>query len=426
MLLPFLFAASHALPADTVPLHGVVLLGEPIAVSTFTRAEPPVVTRMPFGFHASLPLPPTDFPGMPMHLVDAPMELGFAAGELERAIRTVEEETYRGGFPGAALAIGRWDRTVVERGIGAVDRSLGSPRVDPDHSIYDLASLTKVVATTTAVMLLVEDGVLDLDTPVSRHLPGFTGGGREKVTFRHLLLHTSGLPAGANLAGATPTESMARAIAVPLVTEPGRRVVYSDIGFIILWAAAEAAYGAPMEELLERRVFEPLEMRTTRFAPGHGCLRCAPTDAREGYRGVVHDPLARRLGGVAGHAGLFSTAHDISRFAAMMANGGVLDGVRVLNASTIALFTRRQPGAGTRTLGWDTPNPQGTGAGGLRISRSAFGHTGFTGTSLWIDPERGAWVVLLANRTYRPSGPNRMQALRRELNDLTASALEMR
>src|SRR5690606_11866304 len=136
--------------------------------------------------------------------------------------------------------------------------------------------------------------------------------------------------------------------------------------------------------------------------PGPGCRRCAPTDDRPGYRGVVHDPIARRLGGVAGHAGLFSTAHDLSIFAALMVNGGELDGVRIFDRSAVELFTRRQPGVETRALGWDTPALSGTGAGGLRISSDAFGHTGFAGTSLWVDPQRGTWVVLLSNRTYQP------------------------
>jgi CubicO group peptidase (beta-lactamase class C family) len=136
----------------------------------------------------------------------------------------------------------------------------------------------------------------------------------------------------------------------------------------------------------------------------------------------VHDPIARRLGGIAGNAGLFSTAHDMARFAAMLANGGELDGARVLRAATIRQFTQRQPGSGTRALGWDTPGAPGTGASGTRVSDRSFGHTGFTGTSIWVDPERGTWVVLLANRTYE-EGPNRMQALRRTLHDRVADSV---
>jgi CubicO group peptidase (beta-lactamase class C family) len=314
---------------------------------------------------------------------------------------------------------------VLERGVGTLDGGAFSPAVDPDHTVYDLASLTKVIATTTAVMLLVEDGLLDVNAPVSLYLPQFAGGEKHRVTIRHLLTHSSGLPAGASVSAESPEAALNRALAVPLIARPGQKVEYSDIGFIVLWAAAEAVHGAPLEEMLRRRVFEPLEMSYTFFRPGEVCQRCAPTLDRPGYRGIVHDPTARQLGGVAGNAGLFSTLHDVSRFAAMLANGGELAGVRVLQQSTIEQFTRRQPGAGTRALGWDTPDERGEGAGGLRISSTAFGHTGFTGTSLWVDPVRGSWVVLLSNRTFAPRGPNRMQELRRELNDLVAASVDL-
>ena len=161
---------------------------------------------------------------------------------------------------------------------------------------------------------------------------------------------------------------------------------------------------------------------------GANCDRCAPTQLkRDGmpYRGTVHDPIARAMGGVAGNAGLFSTAHDLARFAAMLARGGELDGVRVLRAETIHQFTQRQPGAGTRALGWDTPDRSGAGAAGLHISTRAFGHTGFTGTSLWVDPDRGTWAVLLTNRTYLPQASNRIQAVRRTLHDWVANAVDL-
>lgn len=436
MLLQLIVAATTAMSSDTVPFSSVELLGEPIESSTYVSdLAPPLAppasvpaaglllsVPRPFA-SATLPLHTNSW--LPVHWTAAPSDAGFTAVELDRAMYVITDEVYRGGFPGAAVAVGRWNRTVMERGIGTLDRTLGSPAVDPDRTIYDLASLTKVVATTTAVMLLVQDGVMELNAPVSRYLPAFSGGGKEQVTIRHLLTHTSGLPAGANINAESARESLDRAIAVSLVRAPGARVEYSDIGFIVLWAAAQAAHGGSLPELLRERVYEPLEMWSTGFTPGESCWQCAPTEDRPGFRGTVHDPLARRLGGIAGHAGLFSTVHDLSRFAAMLVNGGELDGVRVLQKGTIDLFTMRQPGAETRALGWDTPSEEGEGAGGLRISRSAFGHTGFTGTSLWVDPERGTWTVLLSNRTYRPNGPSRMQALRRELNDLVATSIDL-
>lgn len=446
MLLPLLIVASQALSADTIP--GVTLLGaEEVGRQDLLGAEigaPTYVDRAPlpppqpapqraspaapptYASYASMPLPNEGVLGLPAHQLQTAAEVGFTAAELNGAVHFLEQEVSRGAFPGAAVAIGRWGAPVLERGIGTYDRGVGSDVVDPDHTLYDLASLTKVVAATTAVMLLVEDGVLDLDAPVSHYLPEFSGGTKDWVTIRNLLLHNSGLPASTRTYGSTsPSDALRRVIATPLAHHPGQRVVYSDVGFVLLWAAAEAAHGGSLPGLLQRRVFQPLEMHATSFAPGDGCIRCAPTEDREGYRGRVHDPIARSLGGVAGNAGLFSTAHDLGRFAAMLVNGGELEGVRILQQSTVEAFTRRQPGAATRALGWDTPDERGTGAAGLHISRSAFGHTGFTGTSLWIDPDRGTWVVLLSNRTFRPNGRNRMQAVRRELNDRIATSVDL-
>ena len=353
-------------------------------------------------------------------------EVGMSMNGLVYAEAAVLDEIRRGAFPGAALAIGRRGQIVVEQGIGRTGWGPEEGGVDPDRTVYDLASLTKVVATTTALMLLVEDGKIDLDAPVSRYLPEFSGGAKDQVTVRHLLSHTSGLPAWADIWGPTPEAALAQAVRTGLVRAPGARAEYSDVGFVVLYAAAERAAREPLYRLVDRRVFGPLKMRYTTYAAGAGCAVCASTARTRGeaFQGKVHDPIARKLGGIAGNAGLFSTVHDLARFTAMLANGGELDGVRVLKAETIREFTRRQPGAGTRALGWDTPSSGGGGAGGLRISPRAFGHTGYTGTSIWIDPDRGTWAVLLANRTYDGDGPNRMQALRRAVNDRVADAAD--
>jgi serine-type D-Ala-D-Ala carboxypeptidase len=358
----------------------------------------------------------------PAHDLTTAAAAGMNAAALARVGDAVRDEIARGSFPGAALAAGRWGRVVVEEGFGRT--GAGEGVVDPDRTVYDLASLTKVVGTTTAVMLLVEDGRMSLEDPVQAYLPEFTGPGKERVTIRDLLTHTSGLPAGATVAVTTPEEALQRVLRVPLSSAPGVRVEYSDVGFVVLFAAAERAAGEPLYRLLDRRVFEPLQMHSTGWVMGEGCGRCAGTSRTQGvaFRGRVHDPIARRLGGLAGNAGLFSTAHDLARFAAMLANGGELDGVRVLRASTVRDFTRRYPGSGTRALGWDTPGAPGSGAAGSRASDRSFGHTGFTGTSIWVDPERGTWVVLLANRTYE-NVPNRMQALRRTVHDRVTDAV---
>jgi CubicO group peptidase (beta-lactamase class C family) len=347
----------------------------------------------------------------------------MSTSQLSAAERLVRDEVRRGGFPGAALAAGRGAHLGLMAGVGNAEWGHGA--VDPERTVYDIASLTKVVATTTAVMLLVEQGRMDVDAPVSRYLPAFSGGAKDKVRIRHLLAHNSGLPAGAGVGG-TPEQALKQLIRTPLKSAPGERMEYSDVGFVVLWAAAERAAGEPLDGMLRREMWEPLGMRSTGFNPGEGCTRCVPTMKRADgtpVRGKVHDPTARRLGGVAGNAGLFSTAADLARFAAMLASGGELEGVRVLEEETIRRFTRRQPNAENRALGWETPLDRG-GSAGRELSRRAFGHTGFTGTSLWVDPERATWTVLLANRTFDPHAPNRIQALRRAVNDRVAQAAD--
>jgi CubicO group peptidase (beta-lactamase class C family) len=354
----------------------------------------------------------------------AALELG-KLGPAEAAVRAQIEA---GALPGAALAVGRNDTTLLEKGIGHVGWTASAEKVDAAHTMYDLASLTKVLATTPAVMLLVQDGKMDLDAPVVRYLPEFGGGAREQVTVRMLLTHTSGLPAGTELAGPTPEDAWKQLLRTPLAHAPGTVVEYSDIGMNVLFAAAQRAAGEPLPDLLRRRVYGPLGMTSTVYQPGAGCAACAPTfrdpATDEPVRGVVHDPIARKLGGTAGNAGLFSTAHDVGRYAAMLANGGELDGVRIFSRETVKLFTTRQPDTGTRALGWDTPGPAGSGGFGTHASATSFGHTGFTGTSITIDPARHTWTVLLSNRVYQPHAPNAIMSLRRTLNDRVAVAAD--
>jgi CubicO group peptidase (beta-lactamase class C family) len=360
------------------------------------------------------------------HPLVRPGDLGMSALVLARLDAFVRAHTGV-AFPGAALAVGRGGAVVVESGFGRIGWEEDAPAVDPDFTVYDLASLTKVMATTSAVMLLFEAGRIDLDAPVQRYLPHWWGEGKAGVTLRHLLTHTSGLPAGSNIGAPDAASVLRRALEVPLVRGPGERVEYSDIGFIVLWAAAEAAAEEPLYRLLDRRVFGPLAMRSATFLPGEGCT-CAPTERlRDGsvIRGRVHDPNARRLGGVAGHAGLFATAHDVAVFAAMLAREGEYGGERIFWPETVRYFTTRQPDAGTRALGWDTANGSGrNGASGARMSPRGYGHTGFTGTSLWIDPDRRTWSVLLSNRTYEPRGGNQIQAVRRGVHDLVTAAVD--
>jgi serine-type D-Ala-D-Ala carboxypeptidase len=323
-------------------------------------------------------------------------------------------------YPGAALAVGAGTQIRRVSAHGRIGWRDASPPVIAEETLYDLASLTKAMATTTAVLLLVQDGVIALDDPVRRHLPAFEGVAKDDVTWRHLLTHTSGLPPGAVIRGSTPAERQRRLLRTRLHLPPGRQVVYSDIGYVVLWAAAERAAGEPLPGLLERRVWHPLGMGATRFAPGRDCEACAPTlrlRTGEPYRGMPGDPLARQLGGITGSAGLFSTIHDVARFTAMLAGGGELDGVRVLDAALVRDMLRQQPGTGRRTLGLNAFCPDEQPGPTEPCARPvAFGHTGWTGTSIWLDPGDGHWVVLLTNRSYeRSERPVPLDPLRRDL-----------
>ncbi|MGH7719751.1 MAG: serine hydrolase domain-containing protein, partial [Gemmatimonadaceae bacterium] len=283
---------------------------------------------------------------------------------------------------------------------GRFDWGEESAPVHPRTTIYDLASLTKVVATTTAIMILYDRGKVRLDDPVSKYLPSFTGGEKGRVTIRHLLAHHSGLPSGRDVwrTARSAAEARRQVLATPLVAAPGRKQLYSDLGPDILGFVVEAVSGETLDVFLDRRVFRPLRMRSTSFRPAPRMrARTAPTEPAppRGYplRGEVHDENAFALGGVAGHAGLFSTAADLSIFAQMMLNGGVYNGIRIASDSAVALFTSRA--AGSRALGWEIC--EGAGACGHNLGAGAYGHTGFTGTSLWIDPEREMFVILLTN-----------------------------
>jgi CubicO group peptidase (beta-lactamase class C family) len=360
----------------------------------------------------------------------------FAAAD-----RVVERAIAARAFPGAVLAAGRSGPPIHQRAFGRLTYDAGSPRVAPD-TIYDLASLTKVVATTTAAMLLVESGKLDLRQPVGAYLPAFRGGGRDQVTVADLLTHSSGLPSHEEwfpeLVG--KDAYVARISQAELIYPPGTKSLYSDLGMILLAEVIERVSGEPFGSFVERRVLHPLGMGDTRFKPGPSLLsRVAPTEVEPWrgrlLRGEVHDANAFAMGGVAGHAGLFGTAADLARFAQMMLAGGMVDGKRFLSAATIERFTRRStvPGS-TRALGWDTPGggdtsvrssvpgEPGYSSSGSLFSVRSYGHTGFTGTSLWIDPDQRLYLVLLANRVHPDRRNEGIFRVRAEVADAVARA----
>jgi CubicO group peptidase (beta-lactamase class C family) len=361
----------------------------------------------------------------------APAAVGMSAVRLQKIDKVMARAIKAGGFPGGVVVIGRRGATVLEKGFGNLSWSGKNP-VDPSETIYDLASLTKVVATTTAVMVLYDEGKIQLDDKVSKFVPEFSGGMKDDITVQQLLEHRSGLPAGRDLwrIALTPGEARRAAIETPLECEPGRCMIYSDLGADMLGFVVEAASGQRLDAFLQERVFDPIGMHETYFRP-HWTLRdrIAPTELTppRGYplRGEVHDENAFALGGVAGHAGLFSTATDLAVFAQMMLNGGELNGVRIVSDSAVKLFTARTASPGTRALGWDTCGQDGS--CGKYLSARAYGHTGFTGTSLWIDPDRDLFVVVLTNRVHaaRARRPSKVIAdIRADVAD--AAALSIR
>jgi serine-type D-Ala-D-Ala carboxypeptidase len=329
-----------------------------------------------------------------------------------------------GAAPGAVLGISvAGARFIHATGqLGADDPTPVQP-----STVYDLASLTKVVGLTTAVMLAVGDGRLDLDVPISRYVPEFIGDGKERVTGRMLLAHAGGMPGWRPLfrEAATRTSLIELAARTPLDSAPGTGDVYSDLGVIVLTAAVEAVYQERLDSLLQQRVFQPLRMTSVRFLPpleDRGGIAPTELDPERGrvLRGEVHDENAARMQGVSGHAGLFGSAPDLLTFAEWVVRGWN-EGTK--DRSLLQEFTRRQafvPGS-SRALGWDTPSPGGS--SGSLLSPNSFGHTGFTGTSLWIDPNRRLAIVLLSNRINPTRDNPRWGALRPRIADLVVTTL---
>ncbi len=372
-----------------------------------------LLAAIAFGFGDGLP-------GKP------PAAVGMSAKRLAAIDRVVGRGIRAGGFPGASVIVGRRGAAVFSKGYGRLGWTKDALRVDPDATIYDLASLTKVIGTTTAIMILYDEGRVSLDARVVEYLPAFTGGWKDSITVRQLLTHRSGLPASRDLwkLATNPQEARLGVVDATLQCRPGVCFDYSDLGMVLLGMVVENVSGVGLDRFVRERVFEPLGMTSTFFRPADSLrARIAPTDVNppRGYplRGEVADENAYALGGIAGHAGLFSTASDISVFAQMMLNGGEYNGVRIVADSTIALFTRRT--AGTRALGWDTAD--GDGGSGSYLSGNSYGHTGYTGTSLWIDPDREMFVVLLTNRVHaaRARRPAKVISdVRADVSDLAA------
>ncbi|MDB4881411.1 MAG: beta-lactamase [Gemmatimonadetes bacterium] len=334
-----------------------------------------------------------------------------------------------GMSPGAAVAIGRYGRLVHLKGYGTLDYAAGSPAVDAT-TLYDLASLTKVVASTTAAMILEEEGKLDVSRTVHSYLPELDAPDKAGITVRMILTHRGGLEAFAplHLQYRGRAQYLAQINARPLKSIPGTQMVYSDWDFILMQAIIERITGTTLDAFTAARVFGPLGMTSTRFTPDTAdaalMRRVAPTalDTVRGLiHGVVHDPNAWAMGGVAGHAGLFSSARDLAVFAQMLLDGGSFAGTRIVAPRTLARWTAPQDASASRALGWDTASP--VSSAGRYFSPRSFGHTGFTGTSIWVDPERGLFVVILANRVNSRGLATRHTQLRRDVADAVQTAV---
>jgi len=360
----------------------------------------------------------------------SPFSVGMDSALPARIDSIVRVGIAEGAAPGAVVAVGRYGRLVHLRGYGTLDYATGSPAADAT-SLYDLASLTKVVATTTLAMILEEQGKLDLKRPVHLYLPEFDAPDKAPITVEMLLTHSGGLEAGAPLylKYRGRAEYIAQINARPLKSVPGTAAVYSDWDMVLLQAVIERITGETLDQLASDKVFRPLGMLDTQFNPDTSNTalrrRIAATmvdTARGGLlQGTVHDGNAWALGGVSGHAGLFSSAHDLAAFSQFLLDGGSYNGVRILAPTTVARWTNRQSLLSSRALGWDTP--AASSSSGHFFGPRSFGHTGFTGTSIWIDPERGLFVVLLMNRVNSHGLSNRHVQLRRDVADAVQSAI---
>ena len=447
-------------------VNQLLATGKPVAVASF--GSPYLIERFPnaktwlasfstngvsqragaralFGQVAISGRIPVTVPGMVrrgdgLHVDANPMTVERApsatSDRLKPAYAVLDRALADGAFPGGVLAVGLNNRLAVHP-FGAMIHGAKAERVSSE-TIYDVASLTKPIVTTTAAMMLFEQERLDLDAVVARYLPEFAvasagdpdAAWRACVTVRMLLLHDSGLPAHREFFkdAKGKKEIVARVMAEPLVREPGTQIEYSDLGFILLGEIIERLTGESLDEFARKNIFMPLGMNLSMFNPARSLrTRIAPTQNDTAYRkrllhGEVDDENAWAMGGVAGHAGLFSTAGDIAIFAQMMLNGGIYAHRRLLARSTIEQFTARQDiGDSARALGWDVPvQPSSS---GVHFSAASYGHLGFTGTSLWIDPERKAFVILLTNRVHPTRANEKIKQVRPALHDAVFEAL---
>jgi len=399
-------AAAEALFGE-IPVHG--------------RLPVSIPGKYPFG--TGLDIPQTQLRR------DDPAVAGFDPEDLQRVDAIIAAAIADSAFPGGQVAVIKDGLLVYDRSFGRMTYDPASPPVD-GGTLYDLASVTKVIATTSAVMKLVDGGKIGLDDPVAKYIPGFGAGAKSAITIRHLLLHRGGFPPFRRLwlecpAAAAVIDTIA---ATALVAAPGDSTVYSDLGFITLGKIVEKVSGLTLDAFVKREFFVPLRMRNTTYAPAESLRsRCAPTELdslwrRSVVQGSVHDENAAFLGGVSGNAGLFSTAGDLAIYMQMLFNKGQYAGKRYIGEKTVAEFIDARAPGQERWLGWDMKSPRGSSAGSL-FPPVSFGHTGFTGTCIWADPSRGLAVIFLTNRVFPTRANLKIARVRPALNDAVMRAL---
>ena len=364
-----------------------------------------------------------DAPQPPQELVRT-----FDQGKLDAIGVAIHEARGEKRLPGGVLWLERQDVS-FHRAYGMASTRPVSTVAQGD-TIYDAASLTKVVATTPAVLLLHERGKLNVQDPVRVHLPEFTGQGREAITIRQLLTHTSGLRPDISVNGwSGHQECIAKCMAELPRAAPDERFIYSDINFQLLDEVVRRVSKKRLDVFCSEEIFGPLKMHDTGYnPPAAKRTRIAPTTVTDGKAllGVVHDPRARKTSGVAGHAGLFTTAPDLARYARMLLQAGELDGVRLFKPETVQLMTSVQTPSSLparRGLGWDIDTGYSS-PRGHKFPLGSFGHTGFTGPSLWIDPHSKTFVVFLCNRVHPTERGPSVVPLRRTIGTLAAEAVK--
>ncbi len=349
-----------------------------------------------------------------------------SAQQFARLDAAVREGVQKGLYPGAVVIVGRRDTVLYARGYGHTTWSRTAQAPNPDSTLWDLASISKVVATTSVIMRLVDAGLVDIEAPVGRYLPRFSGGDKDRVTVRMLLDHTSGLPAYVPFyqLAESREEATGQLYAEPLRREPGASPEYSDLNALLLGLLIEEVTGQRLDVVAENNVFRPLGMERTMYRPPAALRRwVVPSSKWRGQpvRGEVNDQNAERFGGVAGHAGVFSTGRDLARYAQTWLRYGTGPNGQWVDSSTVRLFLTPGARSGTRLLGWDSPDPTATpSVFGKLISPWAYGHTGWTGTEIWVDPVHDLFLVFLTNRSFDPKSRRsieKLKVVRAQLSD---------